>query len=162
MSETDALGMLGALVLIALMAAGSRRRARSRGRPRIRFPDGMDIPHRAAPQEDVTVELARLRTENRDMADLLRLAFSTSPTESAAFDRLRAERQAQDRIDRLEKNPRLMESLRALGASIKDLDHPDVMKEHFRRRAKATHPDAGGSEDDFRAVADAWNYLKTI
>lgn len=164
MVDADALGVLGAIALIALMAAGSRRRARSGSRRRMRFPDSMEIPHRKPPdvRDELVEELARLRAENRDMADILRLAFSTSAGERAAFERLRAERQAQARADRLRSDPHLTSALRVLGASVSDLERPEIMKDLYRRKAKVTHPDAGGSEADFRAVTEAWSYIKAM
>lgn len=163
MGHVDVYGILGVVFLVFLLAGSAWPRRRP-GRPRMIIPDVEDISRQAAADDlrGEDPELRRLQAQNREMAEMLRLAFSASAIERATFDRMRAATLAQARIDRLKKNPRLMESLRALGASLKDLDHPDIMKDHFRRKVKSTHPDAGGSEADLRAVTDAWNYLKPI
>ena len=38
----------------------------------------------------------------------------------------------------------------------------DEMKAAFRRRAKETHPDTGGRAEDFRAVAEAYEFLRDV
>ncbi len=53
----------------------------------------------------------------------------------------------------------------AAAAAVLGLGWPcaaDEMKAAFRRRAKETHPDMGGRADDFRAVAEAYEFLRDI
>lgn len=160
----DIYGFLGAIVLVALLLAGLRNRPARKPRPRMIIPDIDEI--RRTSVEDLIADhdpqVTALRAENKEMAEMLRLAFSDSAIERATFDRMRAATLAEQRIKRLKRNPRLMQSLRAIGASLGDLDHPDVIRERYKAKVKATHPDTGGNAEDFRAVNEAWNYIKPI
>jgi len=51
--------------------------------------------------------------------------------------------------------------LRTLGLDPRKSWNPDEVKAAYRRAAKRSHPDAGGSSVDFIAVQNAWEWLRT-
>ena len=50
--------------------------------------------------------------------------------------------------------------LRTLGLDPRKTWNPDAVKAAYRRAAKRTHPDAGGSTPEFIAVQNAWEWLR--
>jgi hypothetical protein len=51
--------------------------------------------------------------------------------------------------------------LRTLGLDPRKTWNPDEVKAAYRRAAKRTHPDAGGSSVEFIAVQNAWEWLRS-
>jgi hypothetical protein len=52
--------------------------------------------------------------------------------------------------------------LRTLGLDPRKTWNPDDVKAAYRRAAKRTHPDAGGSTVEFIAVQKAWEFLRSM
>ena len=52
--------------------------------------------------------------------------------------------------------------LRTLGLDPRKSWNPDEVKAAYRRAAKRTHPDAGGSTVEFIAVQNAWEWLRSV
>lgn len=52
--------------------------------------------------------------------------------------------------------------LRTLGLDPRKTWNPDDVKAAYRRAAKRTHPDAGGSTVEFIAVQNAWEWLRNV
>lgn len=51
--------------------------------------------------------------------------------------------------------------LKILGLDPKRSYNPDELKTAYRKTAKKTHPDSGGSQAEFIEVVNAWEFLKT-